>query len=587
MRAKQHDRSQADKHDHQRGDRAVLIGAARGFGIDVGGERLEVERPQQERRRQFLHAIDENQDCRGAERGLQQRQMHAKHGAARALAEAARGHVEARRNLGIARFDAAGGDGEEADHIGEHERRPRAGNQQPGAEAESLPRRGVQCIVEGRQRYQQSDREHRSRDRVAERADARGRVGEPAAIEASGMRQHETEHERDRGGGRRKQDAVARFDHDVGGKADETDPRPGFVHQMGGRKDEADQHRRAASCERADAREARELGECGWVRAAAAAGKLPVPPAPAFQEHQREHGRQHDERDLRRARQARTVHPGRVDRDRERAYAEKFRSADIVQRLQQCQRSADGDGGTGERQRHAQEGRKAPGAERARDLERRRRLHEESRARGQIDIRIEHEAQEQDAAGQRAHIGQPKPARIVDAEQRPERGLDRAERMQKVEIGEGDDIGGDRERQQQRPVEEPAAGKAAGGDEPSGADADHDGDDTDAEQQQRGVVDRLRQYIGEEMRPQIAGALRGDGEEGDDRGQHDRGDEQRRKRPAAAVVTPGWRVRNAHGVRLMCPDRPRGATDRSRPCRPGCWRASGSWRWRRGRANRV
>ena len=50
--------------------------------------------------------------------------------------------------------------------------------------------------------------------------------------------------------------------------------------------------------------------------------------------------------------------------------------------------------------------------------------------------------------------------------------LHRADRMQHVEIGVGDDVGRHRERQEQRPFEDASAGKAEHGDEPGRADAD-------------------------------------------------------------------------------------------------------------------
>ena len=54
--------------------------------------------------------------------------------------------------------------------------------------------------------------------------------------------------------------------------------------------------------------------------------------------------------------------------------------------------------GPRQRQRHAEEDAERFGAERARHFERRRRLHQEERADRQIDVRVEHDAEQEDAA---------------------------------------------------------------------------------------------------------------------------------------------------------------------------------------------
>ena len=45
---------------HQRRHRTDLVGATNGFAVELRCQRLEVEGPQQERRRQLLHAVDED-----------------------------------------------------------------------------------------------------------------------------------------------------------------------------------------------------------------------------------------------------------------------------------------------------------------------------------------------------------------------------------------------------------------------------------------------------------------------------------------------------------------------------------------------
>ena len=132
---------------------------------------------------------------------------------------------------------------------------------------------------------------------------------------------------------------------------------------------------------------------------AARLGRIELPPArPALEEDEREDDGEHDERDLRRALDAHAHCPGRVDRDGQRADAEELRSADVVQRLHQREADADGDRRARQRDGDAEEDAQAVRAERARDLERRRRLHQEDRADRQIDVGVEHHAEQEDAA---------------------------------------------------------------------------------------------------------------------------------------------------------------------------------------------
>src|SRR5262245_6517494 len=69
------DGQDAGGDDQESGQRALLEAAAGGELIDVGGERLHVERPQQQRRRQLLEAIDEHQQRRAGDRRPGERQM--------------------------------------------------------------------------------------------------------------------------------------------------------------------------------------------------------------------------------------------------------------------------------------------------------------------------------------------------------------------------------------------------------------------------------------------------------------------------------------------------------------------------------
>ena len=77
-RAAQHDhRGERDRHDHDRADRGLRKALVGRKAVDADGQRVEVERPDQQRRRQFLHHLDEGHDARRQDRSAQQRQMDA------------------------------------------------------------------------------------------------------------------------------------------------------------------------------------------------------------------------------------------------------------------------------------------------------------------------------------------------------------------------------------------------------------------------------------------------------------------------------------------------------------------------------
>ena len=55
-----HDRQSTRGHDQQRGEGPFLEIAPGGDLVNVGRQRLDIERSQQQRRRQFLQAVDED-----------------------------------------------------------------------------------------------------------------------------------------------------------------------------------------------------------------------------------------------------------------------------------------------------------------------------------------------------------------------------------------------------------------------------------------------------------------------------------------------------------------------------------------------
>ena len=76
---------------------------------------------------------------------------------------------------------------------------------------------------------------------------------------------------------------------------------------------------------------------------------------------------------------------------------------------------------------------------------------------------------------------------IEKAEKRAQTGLDRSKRMENIQICVGQNVGRDRERQQQRPIEEFSSRKFGGGNKPRRSNADDAGQYADAKQKNRGI----------------------------------------------------------------------------------------------------
>ena len=256
---------------------------------------------------------------------------------------------------------------------------------------------------------------------------------------------------------------------------------------------------------------------------------------------QGEHEQQHDAGDLRRAGQAVAVEPGIVDGDGERPHAEELDRADVVQRFHQHERDARGERRPRQWQSHLPERLHGVSPQRPAHFQHAHRLRDEARSRGDVDIRIEHRAHHQDGAAEAANIREPVVPRIAPAEQTAQGGLHHPGIIEHLQIGVGDDIGRDRERQQQQPLQISPSRKAIHGDEPGGAGADQETQASYPGHQQQRAADRAGEHVGDEMRPGIAAWLQRDQRDGEQRQERDQRDEKRRDRPAeiAALFQPG------------------------------------------------
>src|SRR5262245_5053928 len=113
-------RSEADQYNCERGKSGLLVTIERHERKDLGGKRVEVEGPEQKRRRQLLHRIDEDEECGGAERGPEQGQMHFEQHLAQARAKRTRRGIDIARHPRQARLDRAERGGKETNGVGEH-----------------------------------------------------------------------------------------------------------------------------------------------------------------------------------------------------------------------------------------------------------------------------------------------------------------------------------------------------------------------------------------------------------------------------------------------------------------------------------
>ena len=455
--------------------------------------------------------------------------MHAAQRAAGVLAEQPRGLFDGRRNAGEAGFDGTDRHRQEADAAGQHQHHAGAHQRQA-----VLAEQGGDSGVEGQCRCQQPDREHRTRQGVAQRGGAGlpARAVGRAARAARGPGDHQAGGHRDHGDaagqGQRVDEACDQPLRQAGAAVE---PLGCFPHQVQRRCGKADQHRQRGRCHGGPAGRAAQAPWLRGVHALRAAEAL-VPAAVAFQQHQRDHGKQHGAGDLRRAGEVGARDPGGIDRHRERVDAKEFGGADVVECFEQRQAQTHRQRRPCQRQRHAHEGPPAAFAQRARGLHQVRWLRHEHRAGRHVDIGVEHEAEHQDRPRHRAQIGQAELARAVEPQHPANRALHRPDRVQQVQVREGDDVARHRQRQQQRPVQHAPAREVAGGDEPGATGADHQHQRAHAGQQHGGIESRLRQHVLRQMRPVRQVAASRQPQQRDDGCQHAQRDQRRRQAPA-------------------------------------------------------
>ena len=186
-----------------------------------------------------------------------------------------------------------------------------------------------------------------------------------------------------------------------------------------------------------------------------------------------------------------------------------------------------------------QEAPRRPAAERAARLEQAEALLGEGGPGEQIDVGIKHERQHDHRPAERSDLGEPVVAGGGPAERLAEGGLDRTRIFELIGDHEGEDVARHRERQQERPGEDPAPREAVHGDEPRGAGPDDDGPDAHSQHEPERVRDVDRKDGGGEVPPGVVRRVDRPVRDGGERHRDERGDGDGGGRPAVDGGPPG------------------------------------------------
>ena len=221
--------------------------------------------------------------------------------------------------------------------------------------------------------------------------------------------------------------------------------------------------------------------------------------------------------------------PGLVDGGGEGVEVEHRYRAEVGQGFHHRQRQAGADRRPRHRQGDPQE--RLPGrqAENPRGFHQALALGDEGAAREQVDIGIEHQHQDQDHPAGGAYARQPQAA----AEPLAQQALHRSGEIQQADEDERQDVGRDRERQHQRPVQPAPPGEFAEAGEPGQADPEQSHADADAEHQGQGVAEQARQLGIPQVAPDFPVDLQPAQQQHAERQQHQRGNGEGDGVPAA------------------------------------------------------
>lgn len=539
-RARQHDhRQQSHQHDHERGGCRLGQALVGGKVVGLHGQRVEIEGPHHERRRQFLHDVDKDDQRRREQAAAQQRGMHVPQGGGRAVPEAARGTVHGRCNARQPRIDRLQCHAKKTHQIGIDQRRHAARQQQAHRHAERFAQPVRQRIVELRHRYQHPYRDHGARQGIAHAAEPRQHAQQarprPAGGAAPGVADGKRHQHRDHRARARQHKAVAyQPDKARSELRVAVGPRHPAQHQR--RQQKTERHRQRAPCAGQPAAPARQWlhGRAPLARAAVVVHPRTAAAGP-FEPQDRDHEQQHARGQLRRGELVAEREPRTKDAGREGRNAEVRHGAEVGQRLHQREHRARQDAGPRERQRHVPQRTPRAMAEQPRSLERARGLLQECGTRGQVHVGVEHQREQHDRAAGRADVRKPVVAR-APAGHVAQPALHGAGELQRIGVRVGDHVGGHRQRQHQRPRHQATPRKAAGRGQPRGGHPEQQHARHHAGQQHERVADVFGQHGIDKMPPGVRGrrqhARHDHADRQHDQRRHQAGDHRQRGRRA-------------------------------------------------------
>ena len=390
---------------------------------------------------------------------------------------------------------------EKACQAREHQRRRRPGEQKTHLHVEMVPQEAGHGLVESGEWHEQPHGQHGAGECIAERGhahtEARHRAGTHPLRRYQPKRNAGGKHGGDAG------DAKARL-HEVEEAAAQERIADGNGITCQHREGHCEpKHHRCEANRRCQHRAATlELLPGRWRTARD--GIVEPPPASVMLcHHQHSDEQEQESGKLHGGITVAEREPGAEDAGSEGGDAEIVHHAVVGDGFHERERQPSGNGGPRGRQGDAVEGTARRCPEHPRRLEHRRRLRREGGSGEEIDIGVENQSEHDGGAAKRAHRRKEIVARLPAGDV-TQRGLHGAGIFEQVRIDIRHHIGRRRQRQRQRPSQPAPPRKLLRGHHPRRADANHSGQHPNAQHQQRGVGEVVRQHRGAQVRPRLA-----------------------------------------------------------------------------------
>ena len=161
------------------------------------------------------------------------------------MAQGPGGHVHTGCNFLQGTFHTASGDRQEANGIGEHQRKCGTTKQQPTADPEVVPQDAIHPVVKTGQRHNHTHCEHGPGHGVAQAGQPHHHAHAPGIVQAAAVGEGDANDQRGQRGGSREKQAVERVANEVRVPAF-VEVLPGIVTKGGGWQQETEDHRNGA-----------------------------------------------------------------------------------------------------------------------------------------------------------------------------------------------------------------------------------------------------------------------------------------------------------------------------------------------------